>query len=142
MKQTFILEKKRPKGLYIFAGLLFILNGSFTIYNNSSWVRILGILLVIAGIGYMLMPHLLISFGPKFEIDKDYLSIRRNYFGRIKMISWNDIKDIDLGSYQIKLNIGRDQKTINYQCDPDVSISIKTTINEFASAKGIQVTGG
>jgi hypothetical protein len=50
--------------------------------------------------------------------------------------------DIDFGSFEIKLNVGRNQKIINYQCDPETSIAIKNTLSELASAKGIKVKEG
>jgi hypothetical protein len=129
--------------LFLATGLIFILNGSIMIYQNTlgSIGFVLGVLILIAGIGYIVLIQMPLSRGPRIEIDPNLIYIKRGYLSQGRTIEWRMIKKVEFGEYMLKLTINNTPENIGYHAEPEVSIEIKETIIQMASEKGIAVLG-
>ena len=142
--KVFKLNKKWPKGLLIFAGILFTFNGVNAIIMDAfpPFGLIAGVLLVIFGILYFLKPEFVTTSSSRVEFNDDMISIKKSFLSKNKKIIWEDVRAIKLDSYYISFEFQRGQETIKYESDPETSKAIKRSLMAIAAEKGIQVTGG
>jgi len=149
MERIFKLEyQPAPRGLYIFTGVIFIINGSIILYSNSlkPLSIVAGILTILAGLGYLFLSPFKYSkegkFFPRVKIDEVSIWAKTGFWSRPVVVKWEDIREIDLDSFKINFKLKKSSQSFRYNCYPEISIALKNAIREEANLKGIKVTGG
>jgi len=149
MERTFKLDPKPvPKGLYIFTGIIFIVNGSFMLFSNSlkPLSIVVGILTILAGIGYLILSPFKYSrksrLFPSVKIDNNSIWAKTGFWSRPVVVKWEDIREIDLDSYKVHFKLKKSSQSFRYNCIPETSIVLKNAIREEADSRGIKVSGG
>lgn len=134
--------------LFMFTGLLFLVNGSFLIYNNvvDPVGLIIGILTILGAIYYIMYGYFTFSekskWAPKVIIENDHIQIKKKMFKPAATIVWERINKIIFGAYEITFDIEGKSDVLNYDTSSEVSIELKEAIREAADEKGIEVVGG
>ncbi len=133
--------------VFIFTGIIDI-NNSKILYPDYKLEMIMvigGTLLVIGGILFFVLSTLSLSeksrFAPSIRVDEKEIRLKRNLFISPVIISWNDIKNIQMGSYDLAISTNRGKIDFLYRAYPDDSALIKSFIRELAELKQIAITG-
>lgn len=137
-----------PKGLYIFTGIIFIINGGIILYSNNLKLLsiIVGVLMILAGLGYLFLSPFKYSqkskFFPRVKINEVSIWAKTGFWSRPVIVRWEDIREIDLDSYRINFKLKKSSQSFRYNCIPETSVALKMAIREEADSKGIIVNGG
>ena len=125
MEKIFKLEyKPMPKGLYIFTGIIFIINGGIILYSNNLKLLsiIVGVLMILAGLGYLFLSPFKYSqkskFFPRVKINEVSIWAKTGFWSRPVIVRWEDIREIDLDSYRINFKLKKIQPKLPLQLYP------------------------
>ena len=134
--------------LFVFAGLLFSLNGISHLISDSlkPYNLVLGIVFILFGLFYAIYGFFRFSttsrFAPKIVLEDNLIALKKTFWKPAHTLKWPDIRSIEYGSYEIKFNLIDSSYLFSYSSGPDESIMIKKSIREFAHQKNIDVKGG
>ena len=134
--------------LFMLVGLLFLLNGSYTIYNSKfdPIGFVLGSLIVVGGVFYIVYGQLAFSkkskFAPRVKVNDEEIELRSSVFKPVIKILWSDVKRIEFGLYELDFQLADKNLIFNYESSLDASLNIKGKILDMANEKSIEVVSG
>ncbi len=82
------------------------------------------------------------KYAPRVEVDQDNLLLKNKFLKEAKMITWDQIKQIEFASYRLVFSMPDSEYAFLYDTQAETSREIKSTIREMAESKGIDVLGG
>ncbi len=144
--QKFSLKAQR--GLFFFAGAIFVAQGFFYLITGMGWPMLsipLSILIILGGAYHFFMGIAISSerskYSPKVKLSDDEIVFRLEPFKANIVIQWADIRSISLMSYSLAFELAESRKVIKYRTSGEISIEIKEAIRDFAEQKGVIVDG-
>ncbi len=133
---------------HLILGILLVIQGVYHIESNIFFPfgRMMGIILVPAGIGYSIYGFLSFNksskYAPGFSINEDELSFKKNLSKPAQKIPWSHIKKIEMAPYLLIVSTEESETVMHYSSNPEISKEIKSAIREMAESKGIEVLVG
>lgn len=153
MEKTFLLgygnqkfSLKAQRGLYLFLGMLFLLQGAVSLAREGS-LAAYNVLLtstqIVGGIFFLFLGVTMLSptsrFSPKFRLTENNIEFRDSFFSANVVIRWADIVAISIRSYGLDFYLREGECRIDYKSTAEISKEVKAAISEVALAKGIEV---
>ena len=139
---------KANKWLFSLTGLLFLVNGSFNLYNSNLEPigLILGVLMIIGGLFYLSYGLFGFSehskFAPKVKVDESAIELKNSLWKPSVKLNWSDLSSIKFEPYEVIFDIKDVSNSFSFNTNADVSVEIKQTIREIAERRNIEVVGG
>lgn len=147
MEKTVIIEPNRTLQNRIL-GIVFVLLAviNFLLYNgeNNQWIY--GSSHLIIGTLYLFYSFTGFSltrrFSAKMISNSELLMIKTHFWKKTITIPWDQIKTIEMGSFQLVFWVGDEKKTLRYHTTSEQSIQLKRLIRSEADDRNIPVLGG
>ncbi|WKV13570.1 hypothetical protein [Marivirga harenae] len=139
-------SNKANRKLSYFLALLFFYMGLSLILNEDArnFTRLgMGPLYLLAASLYMLKAQFEFSttskYAPHFIVSEQGLKIKTAVFKKSEFISWDSIKEIELGNYKIGIRDRTGFLYFPYKTRKETSIELKRSIEAIAAQKGVEV---
>lgn len=101
--------------------------------------------LVLLAINFILIGTIGLSkksrFSPKLKISDDQIIFKEKIFSGQKIIPWNSVNQIQLGSYKATFITRNKKFTLKFDTHKENSIAIKQALREASITKGVEIVG-
>ena len=139
-------SSKANRWFFSLFGLLFLANGAFNIYSDTTkpLKLILGVLMIFGGLfcgAYGLLGFSKKSrFALKVKIDDETIEIKYSLLKPPMLLNWSAIQAITFGQHEVGFDLGSITKLFSYRANEETSRNIKQAIRDMAESKNIPVT--
>lgn len=147
MKKSVLLEQ-RKRAPSILIAVLYLIIGIFNLVkdNTNSVETALGIAMLALSIYFIILSIFGFTatseYSAKIQVTEKLVKIRTKFLGRLIALNWQEIKDIEISSYNINFRLFKETKSIRYNTSEEQSIQLKQLLRKSAEKHNIQVVGG